>query len=111
MARKFAHLTAQMKTEKRISRQLEAAANNITTSTTTNSVAAPRVTNLQRSSSSGSSSNNSPHRHNFHSTSCRHYSGSREDRVDSPAKLRSSSQDIDAGNDSSSSNSNQVIDS
>lgn len=54
MAKKFAHLTAQMKTEKRISRQLEASSLGFTTSTTLTSTtsmasnsASPRI-NLQR---------------------------------------------------------------
>ena len=89
MAKKFAHLTAQMKTEKRISRQLEqssctvaAAATLSITHTTSASMAvtSSSISSLQRSSSSGSSS--SPHRLQ-HSSSCRHYKGS--DRVDHPS--------------------------
>jgi len=110
MAKKFAHLTAQMKTEKRISRRLEAshlltsavptsaasaavvltgrptAVTLATTSSTSVSSSSPRISGLQRSSSSGSSSH-SPHRHNFHSASCRHFSGGGPrgvDRTDSP---------------------------
>ena len=89
MAKKFAHLTAQMKTEKRISRQLEqssctvaATATLSITHTTSASMAvtSSSISSLQRSSSSGSSS--SPHRLQ-HSSSCRHYKGS--DRVDHPS--------------------------
>jgi hypothetical protein len=136
MAKKFAHLTAQMKTEKRISRQLDGTnLGTLTTlasiSTTTTTTTSPRNPGLQRSCSSGSSSTQSPLRH---STSCRHHHQHHQvkiigqeqqvkpsasvDRVDlgkssaSPnlasSQQHSSSQDTDGGNESSSSTSNQV---
>ena len=130
MAKKFAHLTAQMKTEKRISRQLEVTTTlnpSVTASvTTSSSTSSPRISSLQRSSSSGSSRQSPQRQTSFHSNSCRH----RSDRIgidrtsSSPGtssshqhphsrhhfhQQHSSSQETDLGNDSSSSNSNQVI--
>ena len=141
MAKKFAHLTAQMKTEKRISRQLEVTTSGASTSGTSSgglnppsgsastSSSSPRISSLQRSSSSGSSSHHhknrdSPQRQgSFHS--CRHRNtGLPPDSstTSSPSQgsnqthsrhfhhqHSSTSQETDlGGNDSSSSNSNQV---